>query len=140
MKILLAVSLFFLFLSCNDKQENKTKIETNEIIMNEQGNFAHTVYFWLKNPESIEDRKAFERSLKKFVSTSEYILTKHIGKPAATTDRSVVDGTYTYSLLLTFKDKATQDLYQDEPAHKLFLKESADLWSKVIVYDSENIL
>ena len=140
MKTLFIIGLFVLFLNCNTKQESKTNIETSKITMNTPGNFAHTVYFWLKNPENEADRKAFETSLKKFVSTSEYITSKHIGKPAATTDRGVVDGTYTYSLLLTFKDKATQDLYQEEPAHKLFLKESANLWSKVVVYDSENIL
>ena len=140
MKFIYILSFSLLFLNCNQIKTKNTSQGRKNTVMDSQGNFAHTVYFWLKNPESNADRKAFETSLKKFVSTSKYIVSKHIGVPAATTDRGVVDGTYTYSLLLTFKDKTTQDLYQDEPAHLLFLKESEDLWSKVIVYDSENIL
>jgi len=101
------------------------------------GNFAHTVYFWLKNPDNAADRVAFETSLRKFIDASEFIQTKHIGTPAKT-DRDVIDNTYTYSLLLTFVDKATQDKYQEEPNHKKFIEESSSLWKKVIVYDSEN--
>ena len=104
------------------------------------GNFSHTVYFVLANPDSDEDRKAFEASLTKFLDASEFIVTKHIGTPAATAHREVVDGSYTYSLLLTFKNKADQDAYQEEAVHKTFIEESAHLWTKVLVYDSENIL
>lgn len=75
------------------------------------GGFAHTVYFWLQNPEKTSDREAFEKSLIKFLDTSEFIMTKHVGVPAATAHREVVDVSYTYSLLLTFKSKADQDKY-----------------------------
>ncbi len=100
------------------------------------GSFAHTVYFWLHQPDNIEHRQAFETSLRSFIDQSPYITTRHIGVPAAT-DREVIDNTYTYSLLLTFKDKAAQDQYQEEAAHKQFIAESSHLWSKVLVYDSE---
>lgn len=116
-------------ISCSDKSETATTI---------QGDFAHTVYFWLHNPDHADDRKAFENSLTNFINQSPYITTKHIGVPAKT-NRDVIDSSYTYSLLLTFKDKATQDQYQEEPAHKQFIAESSHLWSKVIVYDSENL-
>jgi len=105
----------------------------------EQGNFAHTVFFWLKNPDNQNDRENFEKSIKKFINQSIFIKTKHLGVPAAT-NRDVIDATYTYSLLLTFENKAQQDKYQDEPAHKIFIAESSGLWNKVIVYDSENLL
>ncbi|WP_299677397.1 Dabb family protein [uncultured Dokdonia sp.] len=113
--------------------------QTNTTSMPIPGDFAHTVYFWLNNPTNTEERKAFEASLTNFINQSPYITTKHIGVPAAT-DRDVIDNSYTYSLLLTFKDKAAQDQYQDEPAHKQFIAESSHLWSKVLVYDSENML
>lgn len=122
--------LLVMLLSCAPKN-------TTELV---PGNFAHTVYFWLENPESTNDRKAFETSLTKFLDASEFIVTKHVGTPAATTHREVVDGSYTYSLLLTFKNKADQDAYQDEAVHTTFIEESAHLWTKVVVYDSENIL
>jgi len=103
-----------------------------------QGDFAHVVFFWLKNPDNQEDRDKFETSLKKFINSSNYIKSKHVGTPADT-DRDVIDNTYTYCLIATFKDKADQDKYQEEQVHKVFIEESQDLWEKVVVYDSESI-
>jgi len=110
----------------------------NELI-NQQGGFAHVVYFWLKNPDNQHDRKAFEKSLTKFINSSAYIKTKFIGVPAAT-NREVIDNSFTYSLMLTFENKSEQDKYQEEAVHKIFIEESSELWSKVLVYDSESIL
>ncbi|MGB5555652.1 MAG: Dabb family protein [Flavobacteriaceae bacterium] len=101
-------------------------------------NFAHTVYFWLKNPDSQQDRTAFETSLQKFLDNSAYAKTRFIGKPPRAS-REVVDGSFTYSLIVTFESAEAQQLYQDEPPHKLFVKESSDLWTKVIVYDSKAV-
>lgn len=101
-------------------------------------NFAHTVYFWLENPDSEEDRTAFETSLKKFLDTSAYAKTKFIGQPPKSS-RDVVDGSFTYSLIVTFESAEAQQQYQDEAPHKLFIEESSGLWTKVIVYDSKSI-
>lgn len=101
--------------------------------------FKHTVFFWLKEPENQSDRKAFEASLNKFVNISTYIQSKHIGIPAST-DREVIDSSYTYCLSLGFSSKENQDKYQEEPAHKVFIEESSKLWEKVVVYDSIAIL
>jgi len=128
-KIILIFSVFIL-MSCSNNVNHKENLLP--------GNFAHTVYFWLKNPTNESDRMAFEASLKGFIDKSPYIKTKHVGVPAKT-DRDVIDNSYTYSLLLTFANKDDQDLYQDEPNHKKFIEESSKLWTKVIVYDSENI-
>ena len=105
----------------------------------EQGIFVHHVFFWLINPSNKEDRISFEKSLHNFIDRSVFIKTKHIGVPAKT-NREVIDNSYTYSLLVTFKDKADHDKYQEEPNHKQFIKESSRLWNKVVVFDSENIL
>ena len=83
---------------------------------------------------------AFEESLKNFIFTSPYIVSRHIGVPAVTGQREVVDDSYTYSLLLTFKDKEAQDKYQEEEVHKQFIEETSHLWTKIVIYDSENIL
>lgn len=105
----------------------------------EQGNFAHIVYFWLKNPDNQSDREAFKESLFRFINNSEFIKTKMVGTPADT-DRGVIDNTYTFSLILTFENKAAQDKYQAEDVHLKFIDESSDLWEKVLVYDSEKVL
>lgn len=100
--------------------------------------FAHTVYFWLANPDSQKDRTAFETSLQKFLDNSAYAKTKFIGKPPRAS-RDVVDGSFTYSLIVTFESAEAQQNYQDEAPHKLFVEESSKLWTKVIVYDSKTI-
>lgn len=111
----------------------------NETEMKEfDSNFSHTVFFWLKNPDSQADRTAFETSLKKFLDNSAYAKTKFIGTPPKAS-RDVVDGSFTYSLILSFDSAESQQAYQDEAPHKLFIEESSDLWTKVIVYDSTSI-
>mgnify|MGYP006082634723 CR=1 FL=1 len=100
--------------------------------------FAHTVYFWLDNPDSQEDRAAFEQSLQKFLDNSDYAKTSFIGVPPGAS-REVVDGSFTYSLIVSFESAEAQKYYQDEAPHKLFVEESSSLWTKVIVYDSKGI-
>lgn len=104
-----------------------------------EGGFVHTVLFWLKNPNDEKDRATFEASIKKFVHQSGFATQIHVGVPAST-NRPVIDASYTYCLTVTFPSKAEHDAYQVEPAHKTFIAESADLWKKVLIYDSVNIL
>lgn len=97
--------------------------------------FAHTVYFWFKDPDNTADRNLFETSLKKFLDNSAYAKTNFIGKPPKAT-REVVDGSFTYSLIVTFESAAAQEGYQNEQPHLTFIEECKHLWEKVIVYDS----
>ena len=127
---ILILSIITLLSSCTCSEKSATM---------EKGTFAHNVYFWLKDPENILEREAFKESLFKFINNSEFIKTKMVGTPADT-DRGVIDNTYTFSLILTFENKAAQDKYQVEDVHLKFIEESSDLWEKVLVYDSENIL
>ncbi len=99
--------------------------------------FVHHVYFWLKKPLSRESRMKFENGLKQLV-TIETIVGKHIGTPA-TTNRGVIDSSYSYSLLLTFKNKEDQDIYQTHPTHLKFIEECEELWEKLVVHDSVSI-
>jgi hypothetical protein len=97
--------------------------------------FTHVVYFWLKNPDSLEDRQQFEAAARTFMETSQYAKTRFIGvAPKAT--REVVDDSFTYSLILTFESADAQAKYQQEPAHDIFVAACKPLWEKVIVYDS----
>ena len=109
----------------------KTQIQSEKI----KGDFIHMVFFWLKNPENQNDRQAFEKALEKFIATNAQVASFHIGKPAAT-DRPVIDNTYTYSLVVTFLDIETHDIYQTDPTHLLFIEEAKSLWKKVSIYDS----
>lgn len=99
--------------------------------------FLHHVYFWLKNPESAQDKAALIKGLKK-LSAVKTIKEYHIGVPADT-NREVIDSSYAVSWLLVFKNKADQDSYQTDPIHLKFIEENSTLWDKVIVYDSESV-
>lgn len=100
--------------------------------------FNHTVFFWLKNPDSQADKDAFVKSLSKFLDNSGYAKTKFIGTPPKAS-RDVVDGSFTFSLMVSFDSAESQQAYQDEAPHKLFIEESEHLWEKVIVYDATGI-
>lgn len=98
----------------------------------------HHVFFWLKNPSSKEDSAKLIAGLQtlKGIKTVRKI---HIGLPAATEDRSVVDSTYSVSELLFFDDLAGQKAYQDDPIHQKFIADCSHLWGKVVVYDSIDV-
>ncbi|MCM4167062.1 hypothetical protein KCTC52924_00745 [Arenibacter antarcticus] len=112
--------------------------QTDEKMKQFDSNFVHTVFFWLKNPNNTNERKAFETSLKKFLDHSQYANTKFIGVPPKAS-RDVVDGSFTYSLVVTFESSEAQEKYQTEEPHLLFIEESSELWTKVVVYDSKGI-
>jgi hypothetical protein len=106
----------------------------NTDAMTAKNMFIHHVYFWLKNPESAEDRQKLIAGLEK-LSKVKTIKMFHIGKPADT-NRDVIDSSYSISWMLIFEDKASQDSYQVDPIHLNFVEECKHLWSKVVVYDS----
>ena len=93
------------------------------------------VFFWLKEPGNSDHRNKFESSLKHFIDHSQFVRSTHIGT-AAGTDRTVVDNSYTYCLVVSFASKEDHDKYQADPAHHSFIAECEDLWERVQVYDS----
>lgn len=95
----------------------------------------HHVFFWLKNPDSKEDLEKLIAGVKSLAAI-ETVRSIHVGVPASTEKREVVDNSYHVSELLGFDDVAGQDAYQVHPLHKKFVDEHQHLWSKVVVYDA----
>lgn len=98
----------------------------------------HHVFFWLKEPENQEARNQFEAAVKKLF-TIEQVGLHHLGVPATTEQREVVDHSYTYSMLLSFAGIKEQNAYQVHPVHQQFVEENSHLWQKVVVYDSLDV-
>ena len=96
---------------------------------------VHHVFFWLKNPSSKEDLAKLLEGLKT-LKKIETIRMIHIGVPASTEKRDVVDNSYSASELMFFDDLAGQKTYQDHPIHLKFIETCSHLWEKVIVYDT----
>lgn len=99
------------------------------------GALVHHVFFWLKNPDNESDRQQLLKALNELLKV-ETIKMSHIGFPAGTESRDVVDHSYFVSFMLFFDDQAGQDTYQVHPIHLKFVEENAHLWEKVVVYDS----
>jgi hypothetical protein len=105
---------------------------------NTKKQLAHHVFFWLKNRDSKEDLNKLIEGLRT-LSKIETVRQLHIGVPASTELRPVVDASYSASELIFFDDVAGQDVYQVHPIHKKFVEQYSHLWEKVIVYDSIEI-
>jgi hypothetical protein len=99
---------------------------------------THHVFFWLKNPDSKEDLNQLIEGLKT-LRKIESIRKLHIGIPASTEKRDVVDSSFSVSELMFFDDVEGQNIYQVHPIHKKFIAECSHLWEKVIVYDSLDV-
>jgi hypothetical protein len=104
----------------------------------EKKQLAHHVFFWLKNRESKEDLAKLLAGLRT-LEKIETIRKLHIGVPASTEKRDVVDNSYSASELMFFDDTAGQKVYQDHPIHQKFIQNCSHLWEKVIVYDSIDV-
>lgn len=100
----------------------------------------HSVYFWLENPNSTTDQAAFEAAIQKLIITNPQGLRSYLGKPARTELREVVDNSYTYAYIMTFKSREAEAAYQTDPTHLRFLDEAQHLWKKVVVYDAVPIM
>ena len=99
---------------------------------------THHVFFWLKNPSSKEDQAKLIEGVKTLAKI-ETIRQLHIGIPADTEKRPVVDNSYAVSELIFFDNEAGQKTYQDHPVHQKFIADYSYLWEKVIVYDSLDV-
>jgi hypothetical protein len=96
---------------------------------------VHHVFFWLKNPNSKEDLAKLIAGIRGLAAI-ETVRGLHVGVPASTEKRDVVDNSYSASEILFFDDAAGQKTYQDHPLHKKFVDECSSLWGKVVVYDT----
>src|ERR1044071_4553956 len=81
---------------------------------------AHHVFFWLKNTASKEDLNKLIEGLRT-LNKIETVRKIHIGTPALTEPRPVIDNSYSVSALSVFDDVAGQKTYQDHPIHKKFV-------------------
>lgn len=101
----------------------------------EEWPIVHHVFFWLKNPGSVEDRDKLVAGVKTLAKI-ETVRKLRVGIVASTEKRDVVDNSWAVSELMFFSDLAGQATYQTHPIHLEFIKNCSHLWEKVIVYDA----
>ncbi|MGA0384152.1 MAG: Dabb family protein [Flavobacteriaceae bacterium] len=95
---------------------------------------VHHVFFYLKNPEAIEQKQQLKEGLKTLRAIKE-VRKLLIGEPASTLKREVVVSDWHISEIIYFDDISAQDAYQVDPIHQRFVENYSHLWEKVVVYD-----
>lgn len=96
---------------------------------------VHHVFFWLKSPDSKEDLARLLAGIRTLSQIST-VRGFHVGVPASTEKRPVVENSYSASELLFFDSVEDQNAYQVDPLHMKFVEDCSHLWSKVVVFDS----
>lgn len=100
-----------------------------------EAKLIHHVFFWLKNEGSVQDRDQLVAGLRKLAAI-EVVRGLHVGVPAPTEQRDVIDNSYAVSEIMFFDSVADQKIYQDHPLHQEFVRTCSPLWRKVTVYDT----
>ena len=99
--------------------------------------FVHHVVFWMNENITPDGFKTFEKGVST-LPTIDLVKFGNIGKPAST-NRPIIERSYSYSLLLVFENKTAHDEYQTHPVHLKFIGNCSMLWSRVLIYDSESL-
>lgn len=96
---------------------------------------VHAVFFWLKPDLTQAQLDQFDKGVRSLL-TIPSVIHGHVGEPAST-DRPVIDRSYSVGLLTTFRDMDGHDAYQVDPVHLDFIKDCKEFWTRVQIYDFE---
>lgn len=108
---------------------------TSESSTFKKGNIVHNVYFWLKDDISKTEEADF---LQYFELLAKILLVQTLsyGKAAPTRKRDVVDHSYSYHLILTFKNIEDIGAYGNHPDHAAGAEKFKKYWKRVEVKDT----
>ena len=94
----------------------------------------HQVFYWLKNPDSTEDKQKLIDGLHELVTVKQ-IKYSHVGVPQTYKAEDPLKG-YHVSLLMVFDEADGINKYHKDDIHQKFVKECGGLWSKTIKFDA----
>ena len=97
--------------------------------------FVHAVYFWLRDDLTAAETMAFVEGVHS-LRTIGVVQHGYVGVPA-TTDRAVIERSYSYALVVVFANKGAHDAYQTHPVHDRFRDTCSTFWRKVLIYDTD---
>jgi hypothetical protein len=98
----------------------------------------HQAFFWLKQAGLQADREVLIAGLRT-LHDIELIRELHIGVPAPTEQRDVVDNSFDVLEYMVFDTLEDQAAYQIHPIHQKFISDCEHLWDRVVVYDAVDI-
>ncbi|WP_234572729.1 Dabb family protein [Rhodohalobacter sp. 614A] len=135
---LLFVIFLILFSSACRQAGDEPEISTDQAPNITTGMLQHTVYFYLNEEVTDEEKQQFEEGLEELLSIEE-IFKSDMGVPASTPERDVTDHSFGYSIFVWFETMEDYSVYADHPIHLDFIEKYEHLWADVKVYDSEII-
>ena len=97
---------------------------------------VHTVIFWLKKDLSEDQKVVFTNEVKTLGEISS-VESFHLGTPAPTPKRPVIEDSYDYAITVVLKDMDAHDDYQVDPIHLDFIDRCKDMWERVVIYDAD---
>jgi hypothetical protein len=123
------LAFIFLLLSALQLQAQDKNLSSNY-----SQQVVHHVFFYLKYPQSVQDKNELKEGLKTLESIQE-VKKLLIGEPASTLQRDVVVSDWHVSEIIYFESIEDQDAYQVDPIHQRFVENYGHLWDKVVDYD-----
>ncbi len=96
----------------------------------------HSVYFWLVDGLTNEQKQQFEGGLRALFDI-DVVQRGNFGKPAATPERPVTNNDYDYALFLDFASVEDHDTYQAHPDHDVFVDNFKAWFATVKVFDCD---
>lgn len=109
--------------------------QRSESLALKKGNIVHNVYFWLKDGISTTEEADFLQYFE-LLAKIPLVQTLSYGKPAPTPKREVVDHSYSYHLILTFKNIDDINAYGNHPEHAAGAEKFKKYWKRVEVKDT----
>jgi hypothetical protein len=138
----LTTVLAFLAIGCQQSQNNSMEMQSEssnetstQTTENSIGMLQHTVYFYLNEDVTEEQKQQFEEGLEALVSIEE-VYKAEIGVPADTPEREVTDHSFGYSIFTWFENMDDYNVYAEHPDHMEFIEQFQSLWADVKVYDT----
>lgn len=135
--LLIAASLILFSTACQEAGE-QTEMSTDPVPNITVGMLQHTVYFYLNEDVTEEEKQQFEDGLEELLSIEE-VFKSEIGVPGSTPERDVTDHSFGYSIFTWFETMENYNVYAEHPVHMDFIDKYQHLWADVKVYDSEVI-
>lgn len=131
---IVTISLLILYVSAC--QPDNSHPETSSDPESTIGMLQHTVFFYLNDDVTAEEREEFEAGLVKLLEIPQ-IYRSETGVPAGTAERDVTDHSYGYAIYTWFETMEDYMGYDEHPDHLEFIDAYNHLWADVKVYDAD---
>lgn len=119
--------------SCANTEKEIKNMETSDGF--KAGYIFHSVYFWLKDGIQEKEEKDFLNFFE-ILKKVPGVESCHIGKPAGTNARDVVDNSFSYHVMLTFSSLEAITKYENHPDHLAGIDQYSKYWKQVEVRDT----